>query len=181
MRNLRFLLLAYLTHTTCLWSQEQVQVPFNDSTNILVYYIPRGVGVLNLTDTLWLLNRPSFQKYRTAHRLLFHTKDTYENLIGQMEIQDSLIYRLYEERTSAYDKMYKLNRDFYDTTRQFVQLTRDSLDRMSLNIHTVQGQLDRANQHLEVAVDYIKSAKKDRYRYLLIGLLAGGIVGYILH
>lgn len=153
----------------------------SDSVNINVYFITRGIQLDNQLDTLWLFNKPTFDKYNTAYKLLFTSSDSYENLIKQMETRDSLVVRLYEERKSAYDALFKLNQDFYTTTGSYIKTTQDSLIRMTGQLNALSGQLDRANEHLDQAIEYIKSAKKDRYKYLIIGFLAGGIIGYVLH
>lgn len=156
-------------------------IPFTDSTHVNAYYILRGAIVKNFTDTLWLLNKQSFEKYRSAHSLLFPSWENADQIILQMDQRDTLVRKLYEERKQAYDALYALNEQFYHTSEQYIQQTKDTLDRMNGQIFTIKGQLDRANQNLDTAVEYIKSAKKDRYRYLIIGLLAGGIIGYILN
>lgn len=152
-----------------------------DSVNINVYYITRGIQLDNQLDTLWLFNKPTFDKYNKAYKLLFTSSDSYENLIKQMEARDSLVNALLGERKSAYDALFKLNQDFYNTSGAYIRSTQDSLVRVTGQLHSLSGQLDRANEHLDQAIEYIKSAKKDRYKYLIIGFLAGGIIGYVLH
>ncbi|MBK8953993.1 MAG: hypothetical protein IPM34_00345 [Saprospiraceae bacterium] len=182
MNNSRvFLAIGFLCLSITGNTQLRDPIAIRDSMNVNVYYITRGIQLDNQLDTLWLFNKPTFEKYNKAYRLLFSSSDTYEDLIKNMETRDSLVLTLYEERKSAYEALFKLNQDFYKTTGTYIKTTQDSLTSMNVQLHALSGQLDRANLHLDQALEYIKSAKRDRYKYFIIGFLAGGIIGYVLH
>ncbi|MBK9109839.1 MAG: hypothetical protein IPM92_16065 [Saprospiraceae bacterium] len=179
--KLQILVVLCSIYSTANMAQLLDPLKMGDSVNINVYYITRGIQLDNQLDTLWLFNKPTFDKYNKAYKLLFTSSDSYENLIKQMETRDSLVNKLLEERKSAYDALFKLNQDFYNTSGNYIKSTQDSLIRMTGQLTTLSGQLNRANENLDQAIEYIKSAKKDRYKYLIIGFLAGGIIGYVLH
>lgn len=163
-----------------LMSQQGIPLEFKDDQSIKTYFLTKDKLLINRTDTLYLLNKPSFEQYHRAHRLLFAATESYEGLILNLESRDSLLNLLYNERKVSYDSLISLNKSFYDKTGVFIKNNADTLSQISVNLGSVKVQLDRAEGKLDEAVTHIRKAKWEKYRYLLFGLLAGGITGYIL-
>lgn len=178
LRIIIFIVICCRLHTVV--AQQGIPLEFTDDQSIKTYFLTKDKALINRTDTLYLLNKPSFEQYHRAHRLLFAATESYEGLILNLESRDSLLNLLYNERRVAYDSLISLNKSFYDKTGVFIKNNADTLHQISFNLGTVKSQLDRADGKLDEAVTYIKKAKWEKYRYLLIGLLAGGITGYIL-
>lgn len=175
-----FTILMFWLGIYSLNAQQGIPLEFTDDQSIKTYFLTKDKALINRTDTLYLLNKPSFEQYHRAHRLLFAATESYEGLILNLESRDSLLNLLYNERRIAYDSLISLNKSFYEKTGVFIKNNADTLNQISFNLATVKTQLDKADGKLDEAVTYIKKAKWEKYRYLLIGLLAGGITGYIL-
>ncbi len=174
-----FVIGFYFMISMVVFCQDRAAILFDDSTAVRANFINRGTTLLNKLDTLWILNGNSFRMYRTAHQLLFNTKDLNTRLYSTMQERDSLRILLDDERRKSYEDLLQLNRDFRVTTGKYVQQQQDSLFSLRQYVQLVHLKIEEIDTQLQKSRKEMAKAGNRNWWYFLMGALGGTTIALI--
>lgn len=171
----------FLLFLACYSTIAQQKVYFTDSLcNISKTEIPKiisGEYLLKVScDTLYLVSSRKMQQFKIQNQLYqmaSKRQDITGNLLNNYEttLRKNEVY--YENLYAQYKLLDQSSTAFSSFTKQNLQQASDTLLKVSKAIHTASGQIDGIEKAVKVE---IANAKKERWKYGVVGILIGGLV-----
>ncbi|CAH0997692.1 hypothetical protein EMA8858_03826 [Emticicia aquatica] len=169
MKNLQILfILVFISHLS--HGQQKI---FNDSTNITTYISLKNDVIVNACDSLFILNAKTYKIYETALTNIKKKASIDNEIMKYYSESLQLTMKRIDAQNSEYKELKNLTNHLISDSQTFVNTTQKQLTDVNTILSDSKSMLTAVNKNLDNVIAEIKNSKKERWKLLGNGVLAG--------